>query len=125
MSSIFIIGIFFSSLHFHQVDSLRDSCGPGINECDIGNWLGWERCSENCGGGIQIRRKPICCDVNLKTLEKCLTKCNETEDEFNNKTTESRPCNQRCYNTGQFNVSTSICDCADGSWGKCCEQRKL
>ncbi|XP_071139835.1 fibropellin-1-like [Mytilus edulis] len=117
-----IVCIYYILLIHQHVDGFGKGCGKGYNECDLGNWMAWGRCDARCGGGTHTRKKAMCCDVNkVKTLDECLVRCNMTKDEFNNKTTESQPCGQVCNNKGKFNVSTSKCECVNGTWGHCCE----
>ncbi|CAG2221421.1 unnamed protein product [Mytilus edulis] len=117
-----ILCIYYILLIHQHVDGFGKGCGKGYNECDLGNWMAWGRCDARCGGGTHTRQKAMCCDVNkVKTLDECLVRCNMTKDEFNNKTTESQPCGQVCNNKGKFNVSTSKCECVNGTWGHCCE----
>lgn len=128
MSSASLAGficIYYILLIHQHVDGFGKGCGKGYNECDLGNWMAWGRCDARCGGGTQKRQKAMCCDVNkVKTLDECLLRCNITKNEFNHKTTESKPCGQVCNNKGKFNVSTSKCECVNGTWGHCCELRE-
>lgn len=102
------------------------ACPSGGKECEIGNWLEWDKCDATCGGGYQIRRKPICCNINYdKTLDECLQHCKMNKRHFNNITTDSKSCAPYCYNSGHFNTATNKCDCLKGSYGICCDKSEF
>lgn len=72
-------------------------------DCVLGDWTPWGECSERCGGGVRLRRRPV-----LVAAQHGGAACPTPLE-------ESRPCNQ----------SPCPVDCELGDWGAWGECSKL
>ncbi|CAC5398956.1 unnamed protein product [Mytilus coruscus] len=115
---IVYISLYMFLIDFVSVVSNR-ACGFGRQQCDLSEWLPWGNCTTECGGGIQTRRRKMCCNINTP-LEYCLATCNLTMRSFTTITTENQPCGRICSPSGLYNFTTNTCICNSGYYGLCC-----
>lgn len=114
-----MISLYIFLIYFVPVLTNR-GCGIGRQQCDLSEWLPWGNCTTECGGGIQTRRKKMCCNIN-RPLEDCLVTCNLTMRSFTTITTDKQYCGQTCWPSGLFNFTSNKCICNSGYYGLCCD----
>ncbi|XP_063432833.1 multiple epidermal growth factor-like domains protein 10 isoform X2 [Mytilus trossulus] len=90
--------------------------GRECQTCELRDWGSWGSCDQQCGGGMKIRYREVCCpeiiDYHTCTRETCRGKVNLSE------IVSKGPCNLDCYNGGIYNET---CQCKPGWSGRCCD----
>ena len=91
-------------------------CGP-FDICNFLNWGSWGPCSEECGGGVLRRQRPMCCWPKERwSGPRCqLVFCGADESEYY----DSIGCNELCNNSGIY--MNGRCQCPSGYTGRCCQ----
>ncbi|XP_076102422.1 uncharacterized protein LOC143071755 isoform X3 [Mytilus galloprovincialis] len=84
--------------------------------CELRYWGSWGNCDQQCGGGMRIRYREVCCpeiiDYHTCARETCKGIVNLSE------IVGKGSCNLDCYNGGIYNET---CQCKPGWSGRCCE----
>ncbi|XP_071167372.1 uncharacterized protein [Mytilus edulis] len=90
--------------------------GRECQTCDLRYWGSWGSCDQQCGGGMRIRYREVCCpeiiDFHTCTRETCRGNVNLSE------IVSKGPCNIDCFNGGVYNET---CQCKPGWSGRCCD----
>ncbi|CAC5376765.1 unnamed protein product [Mytilus coruscus] len=90
--------------------------GRECQTCELRYWGSWGSCDQQCGGGMRIRYREVCCpeiiDYHTCIRETCRGSINLSD------TVGKGSCNLDCYNGGVYNET---CQCKPGWSGRCCE----
>jgi hypothetical protein len=120
--SIFIQPLALILITLLYADVEADCLGEG--RCNWEPWKAWSACSRTCGGGTRSRSRLYCCKASLASdISACLRDCYHDLDYYYRYNSESKVCNQQCYNGGSINWNND-CICSDIFYGTCCEKRK-
>ncbi|XP_071167371.1 uncharacterized protein [Mytilus edulis] len=95
---------------------LYSTKGRECPTCELRYWGSWGNCDQQCGGGMRIRYREVCCpeiiDYHTCARETCKGIVNLSE------IVGKGSCNLDCYNGGIYNET---CQCKPGWSGRCCE----